>query len=338
MDSFTRSRHASLTMIDRQLIRYTGGGGIVCTPVDPGGSGVWACLVLGVHSGHWPWVACHTDMLKAIVAAVVEALKSRSHDSNRGNHRATDIEPTDTRRIRRIVHEINNPLSIIKNYLSVLGTSGGDPHMDRDALEIIDGEINRVTELVQSLTRSGEDRPARRESIDLNAMILETMALFDNLTDRDPPYHIDHDLDERIPTIVLDGDRLKQALINLLKNAMEALSDGGSIRVRTRLLNTVLATEDPPAYENTIRISVCDDGPGIDDQVKDNLFKSHVTSKNGHDGLGLPIVMDIVRHFDGILRVESTSGRGTCFHIELPAGKVSALPTRKAAPEPSMNG
>ena len=67
---------------------------------------------------------------------------------------------------------------------------------------------------------------------------------------------------------------------------------------------------------------------------KDNLFKSHVTSKNGHDGLGLPIVMDIVTHLDGILRVESTAGRGTCFHIELPAGKVSAVSTRKAAPKP----
>ena len=157
----------------------------------------------------------------------------------------------------KIVHEINNPLSVIKNYLKVLTLRTDDHSSARNELRIIDEEINRVSRLIKSLTSPSGSLPIDLEPVDVNATIADILGLFREGLPANTSIHLTQDLDARLPAIPSNRDRLKQALINLLKNAMEAVSDGGSIWVRTRLLNTVLATEDSPAYENTIRISVC---------------------------------------------------------------------------------
>jgi len=73
-----------------------------------------------------------------------------------------------------------------------------------------------------------------------------------------------------------------------------------------------------------IKISVCDNGPGIDEGLRNSLFKPHATSKVGHDGLGLAIVKEAMTHLKGNLQCESGPGRGTCFHLEIPAAKYDA--------------
>jgi signal transduction histidine kinase len=220
----------------------------------------------------------------------------------------------------KIVHEINNPLSIIKNYLKVMTLGADDASSAKDELRIIDEEVNRVIGLIRSLTSPSEGIPTHLENVDVNATITDILGLFRESLPKDSAIRLNQDLDTQIPGITSDRDRLKQALINLLKNAIEAMPDGGTIQVISRMLKVPSRSDGITEKAGHIRISVCDNGPGIDEAVKNDLFKVKVTSKTGHDGLGLSIVHEAVTQLNGSLLCESTLGRGTCFHIELPVG------------------
>jgi signal transduction histidine kinase len=154
----------------------------------------------------------------------------------------------------------------------------------------------------------------------VNATITDILRLFRESLPGSSAIRLNQDLDTSIPAITSNRDRLKQALINLLKNAMEAMPDGGTIRVSARMLRAPSRPVGNKERAGHIKISICDDGPGIDEAIKNDLFKVNVTSKTGHDGLGLSIVHEAVTQLKGSLLCESFPGRGTCFHIELPAG------------------
>jgi two-component system nitrogen regulation sensor histidine kinase GlnL len=177
-----------------------------------------------------------------------------------------------------------------------------------------------VTGLIKSLTSPSKKRLNPLESVDVNATITEILGLFRQSLSEVTAIRLVQDLDAHIPIIASDRDRLKQALINLLKNAMEAMPEGGTIQVKTRMLKAHSRHGVSKNETDRVQISVCDDGPGIDEAVKNDLFKMNVTSKPDHDGLGLSIVHEAVTSLKGSLLCESVPGRGTCFHIELPAG------------------
>ena len=321
VNSFSRSRQAELTIIDRQLMGYMQKDGMVCVPVRPGINNNGTCLILGVDDDDWPWIEQQATRLTAITAAVAGALEREHRKHGRIRSRIDDQVAPTVARTRKIVHEINNPLSIIKNYLKVLTLRADEKSSGMDELRIIDEEINRVTGLIKSLTSPTENIPSHLETLDVNAVIADILGLFRKSLPGGTAIRLDQDLDTRLPVIVSDRNRLKQALINLLKNAMEAMPGGGTIRVSTSMLSVAprqIGSKDETGH---IKISVCDNGPGIDEGIKNKLFKPNVTSKTGHEGLGLSIVHEAVTHLKGFLLCESITGRGTCFHIELPTGE-----------------
>jgi len=117
-------------------------------------------------------------------------------------------------------------------------------------------------------------------------------------------------LDESVPQILFDKQQLQQVLLNLVTNAVEAYSEA-TIEIRTNFISE----------KNDVRISVTDNGPGIIDEVRKMIFAQKITTKvNGH-GYGLPICKKIVENHNGIIEVESVVGRGTSFHLILPAEK-----------------
>ena len=318
VNSFSAAQRRKLTIIDQQLNAYMQKDGIVCMPIRSGSGGGRTMLLLGVDAGDWPWVEQQTTLLKAIVAAVAGALERERQRCDQRDRRAADRAASAISKTRKIVHEINNPLSIIKNYLKVLARRTEDQSSTTDELRIIDEEINRVTGLIKSLTSTSERIPINLETVDVNATITDILGLFRESLPGNTAIRLSQDLDADIPTIASDRDRLKQALINLLKNAIEAMPDGGTIQVISRMLEGPSRPVGITEKTGHIKISVCDDGPGIDEAIKNDLFRVNVTSKTGHDGLGLSIVHEAVTHIKGSLLCESTPGRGTCFHIELP--------------------
>jgi putative nucleotidyltransferase with HDIG domain len=320
VNSFSSAHRGKLTIIDKQLMAYMQKDGIVCMPIRSTIGDETAILLLGVDAGDWPWVEQHSTLLKAIAAAVAGVLESARQRDDQKDNRAADRMASTASRTREIVHEINNPLSIIKNYLKVLTLHSDEHASSKDALRIIDEEINRVAGLIRSLTTPSEKIPIVRETVDVNATVTDILVLIRTSLTGETGIRLDVDLDPLIPVIVSDRNRLKQALINLLKNAMEAIPGGGTIQVRTRLLSNAPQHPGDPNEAGRIKISVCDNGPGIEEDIKNDLFKPNVTSKTGHDGLGLPIVLDAVTHINGSLLCDSSPGQGTCFHIELPVG------------------
>ncbi len=320
VNSFSAAQRRKLTIIDQQLMAYMQKDGIVCMPIRSGSGDGRAMLLLGIDAGDWPWVDQQTTLLKAIVSAVAGALERERQRDDQSARRAADRAASAMSKTRRIVHEINNPLSIIKNYLKVLTLRSDNQSSAKDELRVINEEINRVSGLIKSLTSPSDRIPIQLETVDVNATIVDILGLLREGLPGDANIVLNQNLDAHIPAIASDRNRLKQALINLLKNAIEAMPDGGTIRVISRMLEAPSRPVDNTEKASYIKISVCDDGPGIDEAIKNDLFRVNVTSKTGHDGLGLSIVNEAVTHLKGSLLCESTPGRGTCFHIELPTG------------------
>jgi signal transduction histidine kinase len=320
VDSFSPSRQARLTLVDHQLMAYMNTDGLACLPLrsDAGLSSPGPCLILGIDENVWPWIAGQATLLQAMVDAVAGALEREGRKGDRQSVIAADQLASMVHRTRKIVHEINNPLSIIKNYLKALMLRPDEKQSGRDELRIIDEEINRVADLIKSLTAAPEKGIKALQRIDLNATVADILDLFEKRMPSQMPIDLQQDLGAHIPIVTVDRNRLKQVLINLLKNAMEAMTEGGTISVSTRMLKASLGRTGSMDDVDRIRISICDDGPGIDDSIRNDLFKPHVSSKSGHDGLGLSIVQEAVDHLNGILLCESDPGKGTCFHIELP--------------------
>jgi two-component system nitrogen regulation sensor histidine kinase GlnL len=120
---------------------------------------------------------------------------------------------------------------------------------------------------------------------------------------------------------MFNGDHLKQIIMNLVKNAMEAMENRGTIRLKTVYTKDPLpadAMEDLGHTSGHITIYVADDGPGIPGEIRQTIFQPQVTSKKRHQGLGLSIVKDLVSRMKGLIDVKSDQDQGTCFTIKLP--------------------
>jgi signal transduction histidine kinase len=129
-------------------------------------------------------------------------------------------------------------------------------------------------------------------------------------------------IDPEIPKIKTDQNGLKQILINLVKNAAEAMDKGGKIRVTTRFLSgsAKILIDEKKRIPGNIEIKISDNGPGIDKKLKKTLFEPYTTTKTtaSNSGLGLSIVHSIVKELNGDITCNTEEGKGTDFIITLP--------------------
>ena len=118
--------------------------------------------------------------------------------------------------------------------------------------------------------------------------------------------------DATVPPMTIDRTLLRQAVLNLIKNGLEAVSQGGTLTVTTRRL------------DDTVEIAVTDTGPGISAEDKEKLFQPYSSTKVNGMGLGLSIVQEIVAEHGGTIRVEDNAPRGSRFVVELPVSRAVA--------------
>lgn len=215
---------------------------------------------------------------------------------------------------RKVAHEINNPLGIISNYLVSMKLRLSDDEEIQNELTIIDEEIHRISLLVGQMDMFSKDPVYHFELTDVNAAIEDIIQLIKSAHLASPGIKISFLPDEDLPHITTSRDAIKQILINLIKNATEAMADGGTVTVKT----------SQPAGEVTsatdgIEIIVSDTGPGLPESVTANLYTPFVTTKqNGHSGLGLSIIHKTVGVLGGTLSHTSNQTDGTSFSIFLP--------------------
>jgi len=118
-----------------------------------------------------------------------------------------------------------------------------------------------------------------------------------------------------LPEVMCDRDGLKQVFINLIKNAIEALAGRGNIYIETSFL-----PENTAMPGGSVKIIVSDDGPGIPPHVESHIFEPYTSTKgNGHSGIGLSIVYNIIKELGGTVTCSSLAGKGCTFNIILPA-------------------
>lgn len=223
---------------------------------------------------------------------------------------------------RKVAHEINNPLGIISNYITSIKLKLlTDGEQIKNELTVIDEEIHRISLMVRQLDLFSQDPKYSFAFTDINATITDIIQLIKAAHFARPRIRISFRPDDNIPHISTAKDALKQILINLLKNAAEAMNDGGSITVTTRR-----ATKERFVDSEGIEIIVADTGPGLPKSVTARHYSPFVTTKsNGHSGLGLSIVHQTVKDLGGTLSCTSSPTNGTSFSIFLPSSAPDEL-------------
>lgn len=212
--------------------------------------------------------------------------------------------------LQQLVHEISNPLSIINNYLYVLGKKLHHEETAQQELRTISEEIERIGRiLLHAKGQSSATDNAQRT--DINELIRELDRILTNSLYAAGRIQSTLALDSSLQPLRSNADKLKQILINLLKNAAEAFDDKGTIYICTR--DNIYQEQ-----QCFVEITIKDDGPGIAPTVLQKLFSPVDSTKEGHSGLGLVVVNNLVKELGGSISCFSSSTTGTEFKILLP--------------------
>ena len=221
-----------------------------------------------------------------------------------------------------VAHEIGNPLNSLNIHLQLLErhSRGTDEKpADDEALDMINvakGEVKRLDLIITQFLSAIRPTKPDMEKLDLKELVDVTLNFMKNeIEDRSISVHAEWP--EVIPDIFGDSNQLKQAVYNLIKNASQAMPEGGRINI--------ICTVD----EDNLKLSISDTGCGISAKDMGNIFEPYFTRKQTGTGLGLMIVERIVREHGAELAVESEPGKGTVFIISFPlhSQRVRLLPS-----------
>jgi signal transduction histidine kinase len=209
----------------------------------------------------------------------------------------------------RVAHEVNNPLAIIKTAICILRNQSAEDDLTKGHLQTIEEEINRIARILRELLDFSRPNPIE-QMIDVNAVIqsLEFL-LAQNLQERQIALSVM--LDPAVPQVQMSPDHLKQVLFNLVRNAEDAMPNGGHLRIQTI-----------PA-DAGLEVSIADTGCGIAAEHIPYLFDPFFTTKadQGGMGLGLSVLYGIIKNAHGRIEVESEVGKGSTFRVILPTCK-----------------
>jgi signal transduction histidine kinase len=213
-----------------------------------------------------------------------------------------------------IVHEINNPLDAVMRYTNLLVEKDLDKSVASEYLNEIKVGLTRILKITRSLLEFSQQLKdnAHQELANVNDVMEEALSLFRH-TLFQGHIRIEKHYQEFLPKVVDRG--LCRVFSNIIKNAFDAMADGGTLSIATR------ATDDE------LQVAFRDTGSGISPDAKGKLFTPFFTTKpiGQGVGLGLPICFEVVQRYGGTINVDSQPGKGACFTIHLPLG--SACPS-----------
>ena len=205
-----------------------------------------------------------------------------------------------------IAHEIRNPLSSIKGFATYFRQRYRDNPEDVRTADIMIQEVNRLNRVIGQLLEFARPMSINRQPTSLQSLIQQTVKMVDDQATRQGVV-IHTDLPSTIPEIVIDPDRIKQVLLNLCLNALEAMEKGGTLSISLS-----------PGGESMMRIDVADTGAGIAKEDIARVFDPYYTTKPSGTGLGLAINHRIIENHGGEIRLDSEPGRGTTAAVFLP--------------------
>jgi signal transduction histidine kinase len=212
-----------------------------------------------------------------------------------------------------LAHEIRNPLVAIKTLTQLLPERIDDEEFRNEFLQIASGEVDRISSLVTELLDFARPSDPKLELEDINA-VLDGMILLVSTETKKKQIDITKDYSSDVPPIQIDREQIKQVFLNILLNGIEATSENGKITVRTRCFMK-------PGGEPYTQIEFTDTGCGIPQEYIEDIFNPFFTTKSTGSGLGLSISNQIIQDHRGYIDVESRSGKGSSFFINLPVNQ-----------------
>jgi len=211
--------------------------------------------------------------------------------------------------IRNLAHEIKNPLGGIRGSAQLLEHELDNPLL-REYTEVIIKEADRLQDLMNRLLTS--HRLMQPGPVSIHEILERVRRL---ILAEFAKVRVHRDYDTSLPDIQGDKEQLIQAILNIARNAAQAMHGDGDIIFRTRARRQVTLAKQ--RHRLALEIQIVDNGPGIPDDIRDRIFYPLVTGRDGGSGLGLTLAQSFVQQHQGSIEVESTPGQ-TCFTLLLP--------------------
>ena len=231
-----------------------------------------------------------------------------------------------------LAHEIKNPLTAIKTFTEYLPQKMDDKKFLTDFSRIVGGEVNRINNLVNQLMDFAKPAPLQLKNTDVN-QLLRDLLNFLNSKFLKHNIRVNENLNDSLPLIPADPNQLKQAFLNILLNAAEAMAKGGTLSVSTeqtqdtghktqdsnRATQNVRPESETSLKRRAVRITVKDCGHGISPADLPHIVDPFFSKKDSGTGLGLAVTHAIIQQHGGKISVESRVGEGTEVVVEMPA-------------------
>lgn len=208
-----------------------------------------------------------------------------------------------------VAHHVRTPLTTISGYLQVMMNRLEDDQytVRRDVLELLFDEVNYINDVVKELVLFAKPPVEKQPDISVNKVIEEALLLVFKQMNGDA-ITIDKQLAQNLPTITADANLMKQAIVNIMQNAMEAMPEEGTLTLKSWVNSDV----------NMLVIAITDTGTGVTPEIMPRVFEPFYTTKLDRMGLGLPVAHRIITEHGGFINIGPNEGQGTKVHIYLP--------------------
>jgi two-component system, LuxR family, sensor kinase FixL len=261
-------------------------------------------------------------LLTGIVAPICGLLGIRLLRRERDSQRARELQ-LELMHVQRLAimgqtaamlaHELNQPLAAATNFLAALRRNlENAPEKVPVMIEKIGQQIQRADKIVRKLRRFIEKRETERNLETPDVLIEDAITLLGTI---DSTIELKTEFASDLPLVMVDRVQLQQVLVNLMRNAIEAMHDG-----QHRELKLSVMTLD----EQTVEISLADTGPGLPPEVAERLFQPFISTKQNGMGVGLSICQTIIAQHQGRIWADANPGGGTIFHFTLPVAQARA--------------
>lgn len=220
-----------------------------------------------------------------------------------------------------IAHEVRNPLAAIKTSIQAIQEEIPASHDHHAMLERVVGEVDRLTRVVRTFLAFARPKETLRDSHDLRLIVREVLQLISTEAGKNG-VRITESYGENLPAVFVDAQQIQQVLLNLVLNAIQAMPDGGDLRVEGR-------GGPEGSAAGLVDLRIADTGTGIAEEILPRIFDPFFSTKPGGTGLGLSVAYNLVRHNGGEITVRSRKGEGAVFTVALPAAGAPAGKTER---------